>query len=432
MKTIESRGLSAGLRRCSPVGRRGARLVVFGLLGAVVAATGACGASRHGVGVRSPQGKQGAADPGRGAEGAGPASRGGSAFVLIGKDGLFFNQEELIDLYSRLWDSPTLAPLEDELRAFSSKVAARHPGQEGSGRAMLCVRARTETDRIRTGLSTCYSTGFKKVTLGLVKERVSASTADKAIRPQDCRPLKLPSGAAPTGSRRLEILLSEDGYTLSWETGRVDLPGERYVIPLEDKKYNLQKLRALMVQWNKTDWNTTIVMEDSIPFKEVVAVLDLCRAMKYRWVELSAMAFGGKRVYLPYRVPDAPKSATSSDAPASPGSGPGPRRIQVEFRKVVLRGNLQHGVASRILLQSRGELERCYTEQWKVNPELARELKIRFTVAATGQVVAAKLLPSTVKDRKMTGCVTGAIRKLLFPKPDGGGIAFVTVLLSFQ
>jgi metallo-beta-lactamase class B len=69
----------------------------------------------------------------------------------------------------------------------------------------------------------------------------------------------------------------------------------------------------------------------------------------------------------------------------------------------------------------------CYERQLDKMPDLFGTVWVRFTIAASGEVAEAIVLPtSTTNEPLVEGCTAAAVRAWRFPKPAGGGIVIVT------
>lgn len=103
--------------------------------------------------------------------------------------------------------------------------------------------------------------------------------------------------------------------------------------------------------------------------------------------------------------------------------------VRVRTGKVTVRGALESKVVRRVLGGHLAEVKRCYHQALKGKPGLAGQVTLQFTVSSAGKVVSSLVQRSTMENREMESCISGAARRWLFPAPKGGGIAIVSALL---
>ncbi len=98
--------------------------------------------------------------------------------------------------------------------------------------------------------------------------------------------------------------------------------------------------------------------------------------------------------------------------------------IQLSGRAAVsgrARGSGQRNadVVTRVINAHSGAIEHCYNRQLKVNPNLKGEVVVSFTVSADGHVKSARVISSTLNNRKVERCIINSIRRWRdFPKID--------------
>ncbi len=107
-------------------------------------------------------------------------------------------------------------------------------------------------------------------------------------------------------------------------------------------------------------------------------------------------------------------------------SGRRARAPQVIAGRAEVRGSLDKEIIRRIIRRHINEVKYCYQKELQANPDLYGRIIIQFTIAATGQVMASVVQKSTMKNKKVEGCIAQAVRRWLFPKPKGGGIVIVS------
>jgi TonB family protein len=78
-----------------------------------------------------------------------------------------------------------------------------------------------------------------------------------------------------------------------------------------------------------------------------------------------------------------------------------------------------------------GVLRGCYDAALSRNAAATGTVTVRFVIGPTGQVVRASDEGSTLTDRVAVQCVVGAMRRLTFPAPSGGGTVEVVYPVRF-
>ena len=62
----------------------------------------------------------------------------------------------------------------------------------------------------------------------------------------------------------------------------------------------------------------------------------------------------------------------------------------------------------------------CYERELQMHPDLTGKVAVRFVIGEDGKVVQAKAVTNAIKSRTVAPCVVKNIKKLRFPKPEGG------------
>lgn len=103
--------------------------------------------------------------------------------------------------------------------------------------------------------------------------------------------------------------------------------------------------------------------------------------------------------------------------------------------KPELIGNLDREIIRRVVREHRRELKFCYEQQLQKNKALGGELMMKFTIASDGGVIAALADSgaSTLKNAAVSSCVSGKIRRWVFPRsPGNDGIVIVRYPFRFS
>jgi TonB family protein len=93
--------------------------------------------------------------------------------------------------------------------------------------------------------------------------------------------------------------------------------------------------------------------------------------------------------------------------------------------KPAVQGSLDKEIIRRVVRQHRREIKFCYEQQLQKNKNLKGRVVVKFTISATGSVVSAVVKESSLNDAAVERCMTGKIRRWVFPEPKGGGIVIV-------
>lgn len=70
------------------------------------------------------------------------------------------------------------------------------------------------------------------------------------------------------------------------------------------------------------------------------------------------------------------------------------------------------------------EVMACYQEGLERNAELAGKVTMRIAIGSKGEVPAASVAETTLKDAKVEECITKAVKTWSFPKPKGKGLVW--------
>lgn len=100
--------------------------------------------------------------------------------------------------------------------------------------------------------------------------------------------------------------------------------------------------------------------------------------------------------------------------------------------KPKITGSLDKEIIRRVVRKHRRELTNCYQMELQKNKTLAGQVKVKFTIAGTGSVIAAVVSSSTLKNRTVESCITRKIQRWIFPEPKGGGIVVVNYPFNFS
>jgi metallo-beta-lactamase class B len=109
----------------------------------------------------------------------------------------------------------------------------------------------------------------------------------------------------------------------------------------------------------------------------------------------------------------APASIFGRDSALAPGGAP-------------VQGSLDKEIIRRIIRRHIDEVKYCYEQELTKKPSLFGQIMVRFTIAASGQVIVSALQSSTMGNGRVENCTVQAVRRWQFPKPLGGGIVIIS------
>jgi hypothetical protein len=121
----------------------------------------------------------------------------------------------------------------------------------------------------------------------------------------------------------------------------------------------------------------------------------------------------------------------SGGGQSSYGSGSGRSQSRVRTGRPVITGALDKEIIRRIIRRHLNQIRYCYQKELATTPDLAGRVAIRFTIGPNGNVIAAQDAGSTLPDKAVVSCVERTFRRMMFPKPTGGGVVIVTYPLVF-
>ena len=100
-------------------------------------------------------------------------------------------------------------------------------------------------------------------------------------------------------------------------------------------------------------------------------------------------------------------------------------------KKIKKRGKLKIGSGrtagfcrkadiANVVRRRSGSIRACYEQRLQVNGNLRGKLTVRWTIGLQGTVTSATAVSNSVEDAAMTGCILRNVRRMRFPKPEGG------------
>jgi len=94
---------------------------------------------------------------------------------------------------------------------------------------------------------------------------------------------------------------------------------------------------------------------------------------------------------------------------------------------VKVKGALSKEIIRRVVRRHINQVRYCYQNELQSNPELYGRVMVKFAIVGNGQVASSVIESSTLSNSTVETCISRAVRRWLFPKPEGGG----TVIVSY-
>ncbi|NOZ85827.1 MAG: energy transducer TonB [Deltaproteobacteria bacterium] len=94
-------------------------------------------------------------------------------------------------------------------------------------------------------------------------------------------------------------------------------------------------------------------------------------------------------------------------------------------------GALDSGALQRAVRRKMSAVKACYEKQLKRNPNLSGKIVIYFVVGGNGRVTEASIEQNTMGNKEVAACILVKIKRWIFPKPEDGEEAPVTIPFVF-
>jgi len=104
----------------------------------------------------------------------------------------------------------------------------------------------------------------------------------------------------------------------------------------------------------------------------------------------------------------------------------------VRQAKAEVQGALDKDIIRRIVRAHINEIRHCYNQVLARDPSDKGRVAIQFTIGASGKVLKAVVQESTMRSTLIGQCMTRAVPRWTFPKPEGGGSVIVTYPFVFE
>lgn len=106
--------------------------------------------------------------------------------------------------------------------------------------------------------------------------------------------------------------------------------------------------------------------------------------------------------------------------------------INIRTGNPTIAGALDKSIIARIIKKHYSQIRYCYQKELNKNPKLYGKISIKFTISPRGTVSSSVAKVSTMKNFQVEQCVAKTIKRIIFPRPKGGGIVVVTYPFIFK
>lgn len=92
-------------------------------------------------------------------------------------------------------------------------------------------------------------------------------------------------------------------------------------------------------------------------------------------------------------------------------------------------GTIDKKGVSRVLRGRQKMFQQCYESALKTNSKLKGKIVVEFTIGPRGRVIDARVVRDGLGSSKVSKCVTGALKRLRFPKPSDGEVTITNTFV---
>jgi hypothetical protein len=83
-------------------------------------------------------------------------------------------------------------------------------------------------------------------------------------------------------------------------------------------------------------------------------------------------------------------------------------------------GSCRPDAVRRVVMMRAGAIRACYERQLQIHTGLSGKVSTRWTIDLQGEVQSAAVTASTLGNASVEGCLLRALRRMRFPRPEGG------------
>lgn len=115
----------------------------------------------------------------------------------------------------------------------------------------------------------------------------------------------------------------------------------------------------------------------------------------------------------------------SEEAAAGLGTGLG-------LGEPVFLGTIDREAVGEVVRRHASQIRYCYQRELAKDPSLSGRVVVKFVIAGDGSVSTASVKSSSLDSSPVEQCLTGRVRRMRFPAPQGGGIVIVSYPFVFE
>jgi TonB family protein len=102
------------------------------------------------------------------------------------------------------------------------------------------------------------------------------------------------------------------------------------------------------------------------------------------------------------------------------GDPPAGGAVNVRAGDANVRGSLSRDVIQRVIRRHLNEVRYCYERGLAGDPSLQGRVTVSFIISPSGNVQSASVADSTLSNPGIESCITNAVNRWTFPRPEGG------------
>jgi hypothetical protein len=107
------------------------------------------------------------------------------------------------------------------------------------------------------------------------------------------------------------------------------------------------------------------------------------------------------------------------------GTGPVRGRVRAVAGLSRVSGSLSRGEVQAVINRYIGRIRRCYEQALTRSPGLSGSARFAWTITPAGGVSGVRSQGGNMTDGQVSNCISGVIRRMRFPRPQGGSVQIV-------
>jgi TonB family protein len=97
-----------------------------------------------------------------------------------------------------------------------------------------------------------------------------------------------------------------------------------------------------------------------------------------------------------------------------------------------IQGSLDKDVIRRVMRQHTRQNSSCYETVLRKDAKAQGKVSVTFTIERDGTVKHAEMKEDGVGNSGLSSCIVSAMKSLVFPAPQGGGVVIVSYPFTFS